>query len=43
MNRRKLCTLLRTLLYALAALDPMAGQWPTTEKTDREGTNTVGG
>ncbi len=35
MNRRKLRALLRTVLSALAALDPLAGQWPATEETDR--------
>ena len=32
MNRRKLRTLLRTVLYALAALDPLAGQWPAPRR-----------
>ena len=41
MNRRKLRTLLRSVLYALAALDPLAGQWPITEAADSEQPDTV--
>ena len=39
MNRRRLRTMLRTVLCALAALDPLTGQWPTAEETGPDGSD----